>query len=93
MDGERLEIQAKVLKSEVFDPVIEYVLSMIEYQMEQIENTELDYLILVGIFGQSKYLHRKIIEKFSDVVGDILFPKRAERAVVRGAVYHGLASL
>lgn len=66
---------------------------MIEYQLLQVENARLDYLILVGIFGQTKYLYKKIKERFNDVVGEILVPERGERAVVRGAVYHGLASL
>ncbi|KAI7888232.1 uncharacterized protein EV154DRAFT_314623 [Mucor mucedo] len=92
-NGQTLEIQAKVLRAQVFDPLIEYILSMIEYQLLQVESSKLDYLVLIGIFGQTKYLYRKIKEKFDDVVGEILVPERGERAMVRGAVFYGLASL
>lgn len=81
------------MRAQVFDPLIEYILSMIEYQLLQVESSKLDYLVLIGIFGQTKYLYRKIKEKFDDVVGEILVPERGERAMVRGAVFYGLASL
>lgn len=66
---------------------------MIEYQTLQVESAQLDYLVLIGIFGKTKYLYRKIKERFNDVIGEILVPERGERAVVRGAVFHGLTSL
>lgn len=89
MDGELLEIETKIVEREIFDPVVEEILLMIEFQLSQLLE-KLDYIILVGGFGQSKYLLKKIREKFESKVGSIIVPDAGELAVARGAVYFGL---
>lgn len=48
-----LAIPGHVLRREVFDPVIEQVLSLLELQMAKIPGTPIDALILVGGFASS----------------------------------------
>jgi hypothetical protein len=47
-------------------------------------------VFLVGGFGQSTYLYRRVLAEFQSRVGFIGVPPRGELAVVRGAVYFGL---
>lgn len=90
MSGDSLEIPIKVLANEVFDPVIDEVINLIQFQLDRLNETKLDYIILVGGFGQSKYLLRKIKDNFEYKVGNIVVPDAGELAVSRGAVYFGL---
>ncbi|KAI9313176.1 hypothetical protein BX666DRAFT_1980371 [Dichotomocladium elegans] len=87
-DG-HLHITAEDLSSHVFEPVIQKVLGLIDAQIRQ-STVMLDAIFLVGGFGQSEYLRRRVIKEFSHRVGFIGVPPRGELAVVRGAVYFGL---
>lgn len=83
-----LHLPAEELRNEVFEPVIQQVLDLIEGQLTQ--SSRLEAIFLVGGFGQSNYLFRRVEETFSQRVGMIGVPPRGELAVVRGAVYFGL---
>ncbi|OZJ06414.1 hypothetical protein BZG36_00543 [Bifiguratus adelaidae] len=83
-----LHLPAEELRAEVFEPVIQQVLALIEGQLQQSPN--LSAIFLVGGFGQSNYLFRRVEETFGSRVGKIGVPPRGELAVVRGAVYFGL---
>ncbi|CAO3628418.1 unnamed protein product [Cunninghamella echinulata] len=72
----------------IFDPIVQQVLDLIEHQLKQ--SPILEAIFLVGGFGQSNYLFRRIEESFAHRVGMIGVPPRGELAVVRGAVYFGL---
>ncbi|KAI7896856.1 uncharacterized protein EV154DRAFT_491024 [Mucor mucedo] len=85
----QLLIHPEIMLSEIFDPVIDQVLSLIDKQLERIDR-KLDAIFLVGGFGQSTYLLHKIKDKFTDDVALICAPKRGEMAIVRGAVLMGL---
>ncbi|CAO3617361.1 unnamed protein product [Cunninghamella blakesleeana] len=82
-------LPAKELCDQVFEPVIVQVLQLIEGQLNQSFN--LEAIFLVGGFGQSNYLFRRVEEVFANRVGMIGVPPRGELAVVRGAVYFGLS--
>lgn len=85
-------IESRLLRQHVFDPTIEKIMSMIEWQLNQVHDTELNYIILVGELGQTDYLRTKVEDRFSEYVGSICVPERGDRAVARGAVYHALDS-
>ncbi|KAI9271903.1 hypothetical protein BDA99DRAFT_595156 [Phascolomyces articulosus] len=92
LDEAILKLSSQELKEQVFDPVVNKVLSLIERQYQQIPDGRLDFLFLVGGFGSSKYLYERIKNIFQGTkVNHIVCPaERAALAVVRGAVYHGV---
>ncbi|CAO3623965.1 unnamed protein product [Cunninghamella echinulata] len=87
-DG-NLHLPAQELREYVFEPVIHQVLYLIDEQLHQ-SHIMLDAIFLVGGFGQSVYLYRRVRDVFEQRVGFIGVPPRGELAVVRGAVYFGL---
>ncbi|KAG0173998.1 Heat shock 70 kDa protein 12A [Apophysomyces sp. BC1034] len=88
LENGSLCLPAHELRDQVFEPVIVQVLELIEGQLSQSPN--LEAIFLVGGFGQSNYLFRRVEEVFANRVGMIGVPPRGELAVVRGAVYFGL---
>ncbi|KAI8047181.1 uncharacterized protein B0P05DRAFT_566644 [Gilbertella persicaria] len=84
-----LHIPCHELRQRVFEPVINQVIDLIEEQV-QLSSIKLDAIFLVGGFGQSTYLYRRVLAEFQSRVGFIGVPPRGELAVVRGAVYFGL---
>jgi hypothetical protein len=81
-------LPAHELSTYVFEPVVAQVLELIDNQLRQ--SPDLEAIFLVGGFGQSNYLFRRVEDAFADRVGMIGVPPRGELAVVRGAVYFGL---
>jgi len=73
----------------MFDPIVEKIIKMIEIQLENCG--ECSIMFLVGGFGQSKYLKKRIVEKFQDRVNTIVVPNDPVAAIVRGAVIYGLS--
>ena len=76
ISGGQLELTAEELRDHVFEPVVSQVLELIEYQLEQSPN--LEAVFLVGGFGQSNYLFRRVEEQFANRVGMIGVPPRGE---------------
>ncbi|KAF9228091.1 actin-like ATPase domain-containing protein [Gyrodon lividus] len=89
INGE-LAIPGNLIRREVFDPVVNQVLEMIEEQSRKIEQ-KIDALLLVGGFAGSEYLFRRVEEKFSGKIKVIARPSDADTATVRGAAQYGLA--
>ncbi|KAL0094255.1 hypothetical protein F4703DRAFT_1787960 [Phycomyces blakesleeanus] len=87
-DG-RLQVTVDELREDVFEPVVKQVLDLISDQINQ-SRTQIDAIFLVGGFGQSRYLGRRVKEIFKPKVGSIYVPSRGEMAVVRGAVMFGM---
>lgn len=83
-----LFLPALELSTYVFEPVVAQILELIDNQLRQ--SPILEAIFLVGGFGQSNYLFRRVEDAFADRVGMIGVPPRGELAVVRGAVYFGL---
>ncbi|KAF9278847.1 hypothetical protein BGZ68_008320 [Mortierella alpina] len=84
-----LTITAEEMKREVFDPVVNDVLRLIQHQLQQ-THFQCHAIFLVGGFGCSSYLHTRVQAEFGSRVSMIGVPPRAELAVVRGAAYAGL---
>ncbi|KAI9015298.1 hypothetical protein CLU79DRAFT_820506 [Phycomyces nitens] len=87
-DG-KLRVTVDELRDNVFEPVVKQVLELISDQITQ-SKKQIDAIFVVGGFGQSKYLGKRIKETFNGKVGLISVPSRGEIAVTRGAVMLGL---
>ncbi|CEQ41751.1 SPOSA6832_03518, partial [Sporobolomyces salmonicolor] len=85
-----LAIPGHVLKTEVFDPVIEQVLELLSTQIAKIGHTPLDAIILVGGFAASEYLYTRVRQAFGAVVPVIVRPQDCDTATLRGAARYGL---
>ncbi|KAI1307667.1 hypothetical protein EDD11_004448 [Mortierella claussenii] len=83
-----LAISAQEMRELVFDPVVNQVLGLIDGQLFQ--SQQCSAIFLVGGFGSSPYLHKRVQQEFENRVPLIRYPPRPDLAVVRGAVYHGL---
>ncbi|KAG0100655.1 hypothetical protein BGZ93_008592 [Podila epicladia] len=84
-----LTVSAEEMRREVFDPVVNDVLRLIQHQLQQ-TNYQCHAIFLVGGFGSSGYLQKRVQDEFGARVPMIGVPPRAELAVVRGAAYAGL---
>ncbi|KAF9927904.1 hypothetical protein FBU30_002791 [Linnemannia zychae] len=84
-----LTVSAEEMRREVFDPVVNDVLRLIQHQLQQ-THYNCHAIFLVGGFGCSGYLHTRVQAEFGSRVPMIGVPPRAELAVVRGAAYAGL---
>ncbi|KAH7909310.1 actin-like ATPase domain-containing protein [Hygrophoropsis aurantiaca] len=89
INGE-LAIPGNLIRREVFDPVVNQVLDMIEEQSKKTEQ-KIDALLLVGGFAGSEYLYKRVEEQFSSRIKVIARPSDADTATVRGAAQYGLA--
>jgi len=85
----------------IFEPVIKEILRLIQEQIDRVneENKRVSSIIMVGGFGSSTYLHKKV-EELAKAQKDkltpnfeVLCPKDSWSAVVRGAVITGLKSV
>jgi hypothetical protein len=89
LDG-TLVFKAEELKAKVFEPVVLKVLHLIKDQLDGSALKPVDAIFMVGGFGKSSYLYRRVNDSFVPRVKFVGIPPRAEMAVVRGAVYFGL---
>jgi len=85
-----LSIPGNLLRREVFDPVVNQALGLIEDQMKKV-NQQVDALLLVGGFSGSTYLFKKVEEQLGSRVKVIARPSDADTATARGAAQYGLA--
>ncbi|KAI9271862.1 hypothetical protein BDA99DRAFT_557068 [Phascolomyces articulosus] len=91
LDEGVLKLTGQELKDQVFDPVINKVLALIDRQYKEIPDRRLNFLFLVGGFGSSKYLYQRVWIRFQDTKVQVISPaERAALAVVRGAAYFGV---
>ncbi|KAF5361454.1 hypothetical protein D9758_006262 [Tetrapyrgos nigripes] len=89
VDGQ-LSIPGALLRREVFDPVVEQVLHLLEDQLGKTDQ-RIDALLLVGGFAGSAYLKQRVEERFSSRIRGIRRPADADTATLRGAARYGLA--
>ncbi|PKK77663.1 actin-like ATPase domain-containing protein [Rhizophagus irregularis] len=71
----------------MFDPIVDRIIKMIRTQLDNSKNCSA--IFLVGGFGQSKYLQKRVEEEFSRSVDNISIPNQPIAAVVRGAAIYG----
>ncbi|KAG0045261.1 hypothetical protein BGZ83_009504 [Gryganskiella cystojenkinii] len=84
-----LTVTAEEMRREVFDPVVDDCLRLIQHQLQQ-TNFQCQAIFLVGGFGCSGYLQTRVRSEFGNRVPMIACPPRAELAVVRGAALAGI---
>lgn len=84
-----LTVTAEEMRKEVFDPVVDDCLRLIQHQLQQ-TSFNCHAIFLVGGFGCSGYLQTRVRSEFGNRVPLIACPPRAELAVVRGAALAGI---
>ncbi|KIO30475.1 hypothetical protein M407DRAFT_20531 [Tulasnella calospora MUT 4182] len=89
VNGE-LAIPGILLRREVFDPVIEEVLNLLEEQIKRAA-APIDALMMVGGFSESHYLFKRVEDRFKGRIGVLARPNDADTATSRGAAQYGLA--
>ncbi|KAG0019849.1 Heat shock 70 kDa protein 12A [Entomortierella chlamydospora] len=88
IDGGFMSLKESELKKVVFEPVVKQVLTLIQEQLNNAK--QCSAIFMVGGFGSSNYLLKRVKQEFGSVVNTISAPNRPELAVVCGAVYAGL---
>ncbi|GAA5840524.1 hypothetical protein JCM11251_007608 [Rhodosporidiobolus azoricus] len=83
-------IPGHVLRRDVFDPIVDQVLSTIETQLQKTPKKSVHALILVGGFAASEYLNSRVYEAFHDRIGIIARPRDTDVATLQGAARYGL---
>ncbi|KAF5652168.1 Hsp70 chaperone protein [Fusarium sp. NRRL 25303] len=95
----KLNIDVSKIREKVFDPVVEQVKQLVQKQVDAVKHKYkkkqkaiLFFVILVGGFGRSLYLHQHLQDAVGNRV-DVLQQdgEKPWTAVLRGAVLHGLA--
>jgi molecular chaperone DnaK (HSP70) len=81
-----IDLDYEIIKS-MFDPVIDRIIKMIRVQLNNSEKCSA--IFLVGGFGQSKYLKKRVDKEFGHLVENISVPNQPIAAVVRGAAMYG----
>jgi molecular chaperone DnaK (HSP70) len=71
----------------MFDPIVDRIINMIRIQLNN--SKKCSAIFLVGGFGQSKYLQKRVEEEFNKSVENISIPNQPIAAVVRGAAIYG----
>ncbi|TKA51123.1 hypothetical protein B0A53_05941 [Rhodotorula sp. CCFEE 5036] len=85
-----LVIPGSVLRRDVFDPVIEDVLALLQHQLAKLPVGKVDALILVGGFASSSYLCSRIQATFGSQIPIVARPTDADVATLQGAARYGL---
>jgi hypothetical protein len=86
----QLSIPGNLLRREVFDPVVNQVLELIEEQLSRVDQP-VQALLLVGGFAGSEYLKERVHSQFDSRIKVIARPPDADTATLRGAAAYGLA--
>ncbi|CAG8440487.1 uncharacterized protein OCT59_009832 [Rhizophagus irregularis] len=85
-----IEIDFETMKS-IFEPVVQKILHLIKVQLDGNAQETCSAMFLVGGFSESKYLQKRIKQKFSSQVDIISVPTRPIAAISRGAAIYGLS--
>ncbi|KAG2200128.1 hypothetical protein INT47_012409 [Mucor saturninus] len=91
-DCQQLRISHVDISKHVFDPVVETVTLLIRKQIKK-SHTQIDTLFLLGGFGQSPYLYKKLHHEFitsTNMVSHLIVPEDGYRASMRGGIYFGI---
>src|ERR1051325_8428593 len=83
-----IEIDFETMKS-IFEPVVQKILRLIKAQLDSTQET-CSAMFLVGGFSESKYLQKRIKQKFSHQDNIISVPTQPMAAIARGAAIYGL---
>ncbi|KAJ2915337.1 hypothetical protein MD484_g5072, partial [Candolleomyces efflorescens] len=86
----QLSIPGNLLRREVFDPVVDQVIQLLEEQLAKVDQP-IHALLLVGGFAGSEYLKQRVEQQFGKQIPFIARPPDADTATLRGAAQYGLA--
>ncbi|KAJ3550483.1 hypothetical protein NMY22_g464 [Coprinellus aureogranulatus] len=86
----QLSIPGNLLRREVFDPVVNQVVQLLEEQIARVDQP-IHALLLVGGFAGSEYLKQRVESQFKNRIPIIARPPDADTATLRGAAQYGLA--
>ena len=93
----KFKIASSILKTEIFDPVVTEVLTLVLGQISATKaaNLPVKAVLLVGGFGQSPYLRERIRAALptTTLPIEVMQPPNGWTAVVRGALMKGLSTL
>ncbi|KFA47821.1 hypothetical protein S40293_06413 [Stachybotrys chartarum IBT 40293] len=84
----RYSMSQDEMKSKIFDPIMKDIICLVKEQISMVGDN-VAAIVLVGGFGQSRYLKSRIKEAVAGGI-DVLQPENGWAAVVKGAVIHGL---
>lgn len=89
--GGNFEITQDEMRS-LFDPIIDQVVNLIGAQVSKVLESSFTVtsILLVGGFGESEYLFKKVNSWASPQGMQVIQPKDAATSIVRGAVMRGL---
>ena len=85
----RYTMPQEEMKEKIFDPIIKDIICLVREQVSM-AGDEVTAVVLVGGFGQSRYLRSKVRDATAAGT-QVLQPESGWTAVVKGAVIHGLA--
>jgi hypothetical protein len=88
----QLRVSCHDISKYIFDPVVDTVMTLIRKQIKK-SYTTIDTLFLLGGFGQSPYLYKKLHEEFitnTNAVKHLIVPEDGYRASMRGGVHYGM---
>jgi len=94
----KIELDSGMLQLEsavhvLFTPVITNIIDHVATLLAKLELKDVQYLFLVGGFGECPLLQKEIREKFHGRVKKVVIPPVPSTAVVNGAVRYGLNPL
>ena len=89
--GGNFEITREEMRS-LFDPIIDQIISLIKTQVMAVSAgpQRVNSILLVGGFGESEYLYQRVHTWASQYDIQVIQPREASTAIVRGAVIKGL---
>ena len=89
--GGNFEITQDEMRS-LFDPIIDQIVNLINAQVSKVSESSYSVgsILLVGGFGESEYLYKRINSWASQWAIQVIQPRDASTSIVRGAVMRGL---
>ncbi|GAA5841891.1 hypothetical protein JCM3766R1_002529 [Sporobolomyces carnicolor] len=90
LESGELVIPGRVLRRDVFDPVINQVLEIIDVQLSKVPSKTVNALVLVGGLSSSQYLFQRVRKTYADRIKIIVRPRDSDVSVLKGAARYGL---
>ncbi|GAA5969837.1 hypothetical protein JCM3765_004591 [Sporobolomyces pararoseus] len=90
LENGELVIPGRVLRRDVFDPVVAQVLEIVDSQLSKVPTKSVNALILVGGLSSSQYLFQRVQEAYANRIGIIVRPRDSDVSVLKGAARYGL---
>lgn len=90
-DNTTLRMRNIDMQTEVFDPIVKRILELINVQRKQAksEGREINAILMVGGFSQSKYLQQRIEDEYRGIC-TVSVPYEGVTAISHGAVSYAL---